>query len=113
MTGLFFELENHIEEIIGVHHIEWNKQQCTVKPREYAALAFRIRGNGTIRYNDREIFVDTNEVLYLPQNMGYTAEYSDTEIIVIHFVTSRSDVTAEVFSFDNTEKIYKLFLYSK
>ena len=107
---MFFELENHIEEIIGVDHIEWSKQSCNVIPRDHSALAFRIRGNGFIKYNDSGIFVNTNDVLYLPQNIGYSAEYSDTELIVIHFVTSKSDDTAEVFSFDNTDKIYKLFL---
>ena len=107
---MFFELENHIEEIIGVDHIQWNKQHCTVMPRGYSALAFRITGSGIIKYNDSEIFVDTNDVLYLPQNIGFSAEYSDTELIVIHFVTSKSDDTTEVFSFENTDKIYKLFL---
>ncbi len=107
---MFFELENHIEEIIGVDHIEWNNQVCDVVPRKHAALAFRIKGTGQLHYNNTEIIVGPNEVLYLPQNVGYSAIYSNTEIIVIHFITSKSDDTAEVFSFDNTDKIYKLFL---
>ena len=107
---LFFELENHIEGIVGVDYIEWQEQACNVMPRGYSAIAFRISGSGSIQYNDKKIFVDTNDVLYLPQNIGYTAEYSDTKLIVIHFITATTDTTAEVFSFVNTEKIYKLFL---
>lgn len=107
---MFFELENHISEITGVDYIKWEQQSCNVLPREYSALAFRIRGNGTIHYGSNKISVATNDILYLPQNIGYTAEYSDTEIIAIHFKTLNSDNIAEVFSFENTEKLYKLFL---
>ena len=107
---MFFELENHICEIVGVDHIVWSKQNCVVQPREYSALAFRIKGSGTISYDEGEIFVDTNDILYLPQNIGYSAEYTDTELIVIHFKTQASDKLAEVFSFGNSERIYKLFL---
>lgn len=107
---MFFELENHITEIIGVDHIKWKEQYCTVMPREYSALAFRIKGSGIIYYNENNISINTNDILYLPQNIGYTAEYSDSELIVIHFKTQISDNIAEVFSFENTEKIYKLFL---
>lgn len=107
---MFFELENPIIEIIGVDHLEWSEQYCVVRPREHSALAFRIRGFGDIHYNDKQISVNTNDILYLPQNVGYSAKYGDTELIVIHFITQNSDDAAEVFSFDNTEKIYKLFL---
>lgn len=106
---MFFELENYIKEVVGVDHIEWKQQKCNVSPRNHSALAFRIKGDGTIHYT-KKISVAANDVLYLPQNIGYSAEYSDTELIVIHFITFESDKTAEVFSFNNTEKIYKLFL---
>lgn len=107
---MFFELENHISEIISVDHIEWNEQHCNVLPREYSALAFRIKGSGTIYYNNNQISINTNDILYLPQNIGYTADYTDSQLIVIHFKTHNPDNIAEVFSFENTEKIYKLFL---
>lgn len=107
---MFFELENTITEVCGVDQIRWNKQNCDVVPRKYCALAFRTKGEGVIHYNGKEIFVGANDILYMPQNIGYSAEYTDTEIFVIHFVTSVSDDTAEVFSLDNTEKIYKLYM---
>ena len=102
---MFFELENHISEIISVDHIEWNEQHCNVLPREYSALAFRIKGSGTIYYNNNQISINTNDILYLPQNIGYTADYTDSQLIVIHFKTHNPDNIAEVFSFENTEKI--------
>ena len=110
MVVLFFELENYISEIVGVDNIEWNEQHCSVQPREYSALAFRIKGRGTIYYNDMQIPINTNDVLYLPQNIGYSADYTDSQLIVIHFKTQYSDNVAEVFTFENIEKVYKLFL---
>lgn len=110
VINMFFELENYVKEIFNVSHIVWSEQKCTVLPRDYSALAFRIKGSGCIYYDDKIIEVHPNELLYLPQNMGYSAEYSDTELIVIHFVTANKDTDVEVFSLDNTEKLYKLFL---
>ena len=107
---MFSELENHIIEITSINHISWSKQKNTILPRDFCALAFRIKGDGDISYNGNRITLSTNDVLYLPQNIGYTARYNDTEIIAIHFKTAVSDSFAEVFSPDNTEKIYKLFL---
>lgn len=107
---MFFELENHINEIISVDKITWEQQSCFVLPRYYSALAFRIKGEGFITYDGKQVFVGANDVLYLPQHIGYTAEYTDTDLIVIHFITDKSDCNAEVFSFDNVDKIYKLFL---
>ncbi len=106
---MFFELENHIIDVGGVDQITWGKQSCDVSPRQYCALAFRTKGEGVIHYNGKELFVGAGDILYMPQNIGYSAEYTDTEIIVVHFFTSVSDDTAEVFSFTNTEKVYKLF----
>ncbi len=107
---MVFELKNPIIDVIGVDSIEWNEQHCNVLPREYSALAFRIKGSGNIYYNNKKISINTNDILYLPQNIGYTADYTDSKLIVIHFKTKNSDNIAEVFSFENTEKIYKLFL---
>lgn len=104
------ELENPIIEILGVDYMEWKKQRCTVLPRNYSALSFRIKGSGSINYNHETICTSPNDILYLPQAIGYNAEYDDTELIVIHFRTKTADRTAEIFSFENTEKIYKLFL---
>lgn len=107
---MYLDLENPIIEVMGVNYIEWNEQRCVVLPREYSALAFRIKGSGNIYYSGKNVSINTNDILYLPQNIGYTAEYTNTKLIVIHFKTLHQDNTVEVFSFENAEKIYKLFL---
>lgn len=88
----------------------WKSKNVTVKPRYYSALAFRISGSGVIKVNGREYSAAPNSILYLPQNIGYSAEYTDTEIIVFHFKTSHDDALPQCFSFSNTEHFYKIFL---
>ncbi len=107
---MLYSGNNPILRIIGVEHMRWNGGAFKVAPREYSALAFRISGSAIIRCGGNEYHINTNDILYLPQNMAYTAEYTDTEIIVIHFVTVQSDSEAEVYSFQNGEQIYKSFL---
>lgn len=107
---MFFDNGNHVTEIVGVNRISWKKQENTVLPRGYCALAFRIKGDGTIRCAGVEVSLSPGTVLYLPQNIGYSTAYGDTEIIVIHFGTSSSDAEPELFLPENEEKIYKLFL---
>jgi AraC-like DNA-binding protein len=48
--------------------------------------------------------------LYIPQNVAYAANYSDTEMFVIHFHTAENDLEPEVFSAPNPEQIYRTFL---
>lgn len=105
--------ENPIIKIVGVEHMKWSGGTFTVAPRPHSALGFRMRGDAIIRTCGVEYRVLTNDILYLPQNMGYTAEYTDTEMIVIHFVTARDDAQVEVYSLQNGEQIYKLFLRAR
>ncbi|MBR6509476.1 MAG: helix-turn-helix transcriptional regulator [Clostridia bacterium] len=107
---MFLNFDNYVIDITNITHVSWKKQKVTIPPREFCALAFRIKGSGNISFNQNKISLSTNDVLYLPQNIGYTAKYSDTEIIAIHFKTANSDSFAKVFSPKNSEKIYKLFL---
>lgn len=104
--------DNPILKIIGVEYMKWNGGIFNVSCRDYSALAFRISGNATIESDGNEYIVKTNDILYLPQNMSFTAKYTDTELIVIHFITAQSDKKSEVFSFQNSEQIYKLFLHA-
>lgn len=101
---------NPVLQIVGVEHMCWRGGVFDVKPREYSALAFRISGNATITSGGKEHHIHSNDILYMPQNIAYTAEYTDTEMLVIHFVTLQNDRELKVYSFQNVEQVYKLFL---
>ncbi len=107
---MFYENENPIIEITAVENIKWDEEYFEVKARDYSALSFRIAGQGQITYENKNCFVNTNDILYLPQNIPYCAEYTDTEIIVIHFKTLYNDKNVESYHIPNTERVYKLFV---
>lgn len=107
------EGNNPILEIIGVEHMCWSGGIFNVKPRDYSALAFRISGNATITTGENAYFIRSNDILYIPQKISYKAEYTDTEMLVIHFVTAQNDSEIQVYSFPNVERIYKLFLSAR
>lgn len=107
---MLYQGDNPIIQIESVEHLHWGDGTFRVAPRNYCALAFRIRGTATIESNGNLYTVGTNEILYLPQDLGYTATYTDTEMLVFHFVTRRSDKRIEVYSMEDSGRIYKLFL---
>lgn len=107
---MLYDGNNPILQIVGVEHMCWRGGVFNVRPRNYSALAFRISGNATITVGGKEYYIHSNNILYMPQNIAYKAEYTDTEMLVIHFVTLKNDSDVEVYSLQNVEQIYKLFL---
>lgn len=107
---MLYQGDNPILQIEAVEHMRWQGGTYRVAPRNHCALAFRIRGTAKLDSQGGTCHVDTNDVLYLPQDLGYTATYTDTEIIVIHFVTRRSDKRIELYPVEDSGRIYKLFL---
>ena len=107
---MLFNGDNPILRIVGVDHIRLRENIFNVPPRDYAVLSFRIRGSATICGGGDTNYIQTNDILYLPQHMGYTAEYTDTEMLCIHFVTMYDDPEMKLYTFQNGEQLYKMFL---
>ncbi len=107
---MLYEGNNPIIKIIGVEHMCWEQGYFNVAPRTYSALVFRISGSARITANEKDYYINSNDIMYLPQNLGYTAEYTDTETIVFHFETQFDDKEIEIYSLLNTEQAYKLFI---
>ncbi len=107
---MLYQGDNPILGIEAVEHMQWSGGSFCVEPRNYCALAFRIRGTAQIDCQGSSYTVGTNDILYLPQDLGYTATYTDTEMIVIHFVTRKSNKRVEVYPMEDSGRIYKLFL---
>lgn len=104
--------ENPVLRIVSISRICWNQGvfHVEVAPRSFSVLSFRISGSSTIWAGEKRYDIHTNDILYLPQNTGYTATYTDTEMIAVHFVTLQDDREIELFTFENGEQLYKLFL---
>lgn len=107
---MLYEGNNPILRVENVEFLTASPGTYTVAPRPYSSLSFRIRGTARLETEAGEAAVDTNDILYLPQGLAYTARYTETEMITFHFVTEQNDGEIQVFSFENGEKIYKAFL---
>ena len=92
-----------------MEQIRWVSGTFQVAPREYSALTFRIRGAATITVGQQQYTLRPNEILYMPQGLAYTAEYADTEMLAIHFVTERSDTQPEIYAADRSQRTYEAF----
>lgn len=107
---MLYQGENPAQKIIAVEHLRWGAGVFQVPPRTYASLTFRIQGEATVAYGEEACYVNPGEVLYMPQNLGYTATYTDTELITINFVTHHPDPRPEVYSLERVEQLYTMFL---
>ncbi len=107
---MLFSPDNAVTDILGVERMCWTGGAFVIRPRAYAALAFRIRGKATITVGEKAYTAQENSVLYMPQGVPYSAQYSDTEILVIHFATLRNDPAPMIYSLEKPEAAYKLFL---
>ena len=96
--------------IESVDRLSWGAQTCRVKARDYSALAFRVRGEAVIRTGEGAVRAGTGDLLYLPRGVDYDAEYTDTEILVIHFVTAGKDRAVEVCRPADPERFHRRFL---
>ena len=104
---------NYMISIVGVERLKHKGGFFKVAPRNYSALAFRISGNSVINCNGKEYNVNPTELVYIPQKLAYTAEYNDTEMIFIHFITAIDDKSTQVYHLHSTEKVFNLFLKAK
>lgn len=101
--------ENPVIYTKRVAHFSWKAGEFHVAPRPYAALALRLQGTGVICAGGNAYSISENDIVYLPQGLAYTAEYTDTEMIAIHFVTEKTDSALEVYSPENWDSLLALF----
>ena len=107
---MLYTCENPLLKMMSVDRLTWKGGHFCVPPRDYGALAYRISGSARLRTGNTEYFIDTNDVLYLPAGIGYEVDYTDTEIIVFHFHSQSPGKAPEVYTLENSEKLYQYFL---
>jgi AraC-like DNA-binding protein len=55
-----------------------------VKARPYASLSFRTKGEGVFEVQGKQINVTEGDILFMPSDTPYKAEYLSSESIVVH-----------------------------
>ncbi len=107
---VFFDGEYTNMEIFGVDHIKWGVERCFVPARGYAALSFRVKGEGVLTSGESEVQTGVGNLLFVPQDVDYSAVYTDTEIYVIHFVCEQDAFhTIENAVLTNPDAVLPLF----
>lgn len=107
---MFLDGEYTNIEIFGVDHVTWGVERCFVPARGYAALSFRVRGEGTLRASGCAVHTAAGNLLFVPQDVDYSASYTDTEIYVIHFICKGEALRAiENVALTNPEAVLPLF----
>ena len=67
---MLYQGDNPILRVEAVEHMQWPGGSYCVEPRNYCALAFRIRGTAQFDSQGTRYTVSSNDVLYLPQDVG-------------------------------------------
>lgn len=107
---MFYDCQNPVTSIDIVSKFPLKPGLRKVAPRGYSSLAFKIKGRSDFKSDVGNFSVGVNDVLYIPQGMGYEVNYTPSEMIVFHFFTQNTDKKPEIYTPSDPEKIYKLFL---
>lgn len=106
---MLYHCGNPILGLQTVGRFSWKARKLSVAPRPFSALAFRLQGSGTLHCGGKTYTLTPGCVLYMPQNIGYEHDYTDTDILLFHFVTLRDDPEPEVYYLKNPEQTAQYF----
>lgn len=107
--NMFFERADFAANIVTAGHMSWESRKITVKARPYHALSLRLVGEGALKMDGGVYDLHAGEVLFVPANREYEADYSATEILVFHFTAAVDDEWIKPAIFRGSEKIAELF----
>ncbi len=96
---MLFDNNTTMFKVISVLELEHESGTGTASPRGFHALSMRLYGNADFDFGNKQVHIESGDILYVPCNVGYEISQSDEHLIVIHFVTDNDSVTQNVFSF--------------
>lgn len=96
--------------IISVLELSWDEVDAPAIPRPYHALSFRIKGDATFTVAQKKITANKNDLIFVPQDLGYTLSAKNEHLFCIHFLAENIN-SDEIFSFSPSNSIIfdKLF----
>lgn len=106
---MLYTCANPVLEIVTVGRFSWQSRQLAVQPRSFSALAFRVRGSGSLQWGDKSLYLMPESVLYLPQGVEYSHDYTNTEVLLFHFITAKNDTEPELYTLKNPEEMVLQF----
>lgn len=106
---MLYDCQNPPVKIDTVEIFTWSAGYFKIPSRGFAGLAFRIYGDADIRCAGKHYSVTPGQLLYMPQDISYDADYTDTEMIAIHFRTATTDKELEIYDLQKPKNVEVLF----
>ena len=106
---MLYTCTNPILSLLLVGRFSWEARSLSVASRPFSALAFRIKGGGSLTCSGKVYHLEPGSVLYMPQGLSYDHDYTNTELLLFHFVTAENDREPEVYQLKNPEEISRQF----
>lgn len=105
---MIYSTDNLNFNILSIGIFKHTRGNFTVKPRAFAAFAFRLNGDGHFLIDGKSITSSPGEILYIPPNTPYNVDYSVGESIVVH-LNECNYTTPEAITLNNPEYIEEKF----
>lgn len=106
---MLYTCQNAVLDIQTVGRFSWESRSLSVQARPYSALAFRLEGGGTLRCGGKSYTVSAGDVLYMPQGISYSHQYTRTDLLLFHFTASKNDPEPEIYHLKNPGEIGRQF----
>lgn len=85
---MFFDSNDISLKITTVLNLEWENTNKESAIRNFHALSYRIKGNGTFNHNNGSTTVKSGDIVFVPAFYKYSLASEDEQLIVIHFNSS-------------------------
>ena len=106
---MLYTCTNPITSLLLVGRFSWEARCLSVEARPFSALAFRLKGGGSLTCGGKVYHLEPGDVLYMPQGLPYDHDYMDTDLLLFHFVTAENDREPEIYKLNNPEEISRQF----
>lgn len=89
----------------------WKKGKAYARPRSYAALSFRVKGNADYESGKIQLHANTNDILFVPAKQDYIidAKISETVLVVHFFSLPEIQQNLSIFHPSNPDIFQRLF----
>lgn len=108
---MIFQYNELSFQILTVGKFPHEKGLFHVKARPYAALSFRLCGEGRFEIAGKQFFAVAGSVVFIPAHTPYKVEYSGGESIVFHLLDCNYEVP-ECHTMFDTRKVETLFAHA-
>lgn len=106
---MIINCENLGFQIMSVLNVSHPSGFFSVDNRPFSALSFRLSGRGTFKINGETLVSNAGDILYIPANATYEANYTQSEMIVVHMIGCNYNIP-EVISPRNFLVVEQLFV---